>query len=130
MRSKLATESRFLKRVTEDEPQLIDPNPEPRDLTDGEGELVFKILWSYVENIVDCAIDIALMQALRALFIEQSSHEHPPHKVVDVSILGYLEGTHGLSLFAFSLHTHLPSRLCTSWVIAGSQRNHRSKSPM
>jgi hypothetical protein len=37
----LRTESRFLERVTEDEPQLIDPNPEPRDLTDGEGELGF-----------------------------------------------------------------------------------------
>jgi hypothetical protein len=45
----LRTESRFLKRVTEDEPQLIDPNPEPRVLTDGEGELALKILWSYVE---------------------------------------------------------------------------------
>jgi hypothetical protein len=44
----LRTESRFLKRVTEDELQLIDPNPEPRDLTDGEDELVFNVLWSYV----------------------------------------------------------------------------------
>ena len=40
VRSELATESQFLKRVTEDEPQLIDPNPEPRIVTDGEGELV------------------------------------------------------------------------------------------
>ena len=46
----LRTESRFLKRVTEDEPQLIEPNPEPRVLTDREGELIFSVLWSYVKE--------------------------------------------------------------------------------
>ena len=46
----LRTESRFLKRVTEDEPQLIDLNTAPRVLTDGEGELIFSVLWSYVKD--------------------------------------------------------------------------------
>jgi hypothetical protein len=38
--------------VTEDEPQLIDLNTEPRVLTDGEGELALKILWSYVGDLL------------------------------------------------------------------------------
>jgi hypothetical protein len=45
-----ATESRRLKRVTEEEHQLMDPNTAPRIVTDGEGELVLKILWSYVKK--------------------------------------------------------------------------------
>jgi hypothetical protein len=44
------TESRRLKRVTEEEHLLIDPNTAPRIVTDREGELVLKILWSYVEE--------------------------------------------------------------------------------
>jgi hypothetical protein len=36
-----ATESRRLKRVTEEEHQLMDPNTAPRIVTDGEGELAF-----------------------------------------------------------------------------------------
>jgi hypothetical protein len=46
-----ATESRQLKRVTEEEHQLIDPNTAPQTVMDGEGELVLKILWSYVDSM-------------------------------------------------------------------------------
>ena len=53
-----ATESRFLKRVTEGEYQLIDLNTEPRILTDGEGELIFSVLWSYVKELLWCCVDV------------------------------------------------------------------------
>jgi hypothetical protein len=41
----------ILKMVTKAEHQLIDLNTAPRLLTDREGELVFKILWSYVKEM-------------------------------------------------------------------------------
>jgi hypothetical protein len=41
-----------LKRVTGKEQQLIDLNPAPRVLTGGTSELVLKILWSYVKEMV------------------------------------------------------------------------------
>jgi hypothetical protein len=42
----LRKDSRFLKRVTGDERQLIDLNTAPRVLTDGFAELIFNVPWS------------------------------------------------------------------------------------
>jgi hypothetical protein len=41
----------ILEMATETELQLIDLNTAPQLLTDREGELIFSVLWSYVDVI-------------------------------------------------------------------------------